>query len=329
MRRNKIIGNNYGLMYRDVAFLPKDIYLGKPLNGGFKDSSTVCIEIKAKQGYVMNDDDSLTPGVKKCRFCYFQYLKLKNARITSVSGYCPIDLFSGKADRMNRAISSLIDNPQNNLKMFLDGKMIYNEHSRDVNNLRRVLSTLFPETLSIEKREILFTNLIRKVLLKDFKNCDNNIDTCLLYDDVHSIDHRSCATEPSSKLPENCILRSILKAQLLVKNNLSTIKKIDSADVVCDKTVLQDYKIGSTALDCSIMITLQRIYGHPDDTDSLINGNYHVAINGSSQHFAVNATIVDLDLKKDSLAHFRKYKKQYHESKEAYLDYMTNKKNVF
>lgn len=57
-------------MYRDVAFLPKQIYLGKPVNGEFKDSSTICIEIKAKQGYLMDDDG--TSGVKKCRFCYFQ-----------------------------------------------------------------------------------------------------------------------------------------------------------------------------------------------------------------------------------------------------------------
>lgn len=59
-------------MYRDVAFLPKNIYLVKPINGEFKDSSTVCIEIKAKQGYLMDDDDTSTAGAKKCRFCYFQ-----------------------------------------------------------------------------------------------------------------------------------------------------------------------------------------------------------------------------------------------------------------
>lgn len=52
-------------------------------------------------------------------------------------------------------------------------------------------------------------------------------------------------------------------------------------------------------------------------------------VTGSPHHFAVNATIVDLDMKKDSLAHFRKYKKQYHESKEAYFDYMKNKKIVY
>lgn len=79
-RRNKIIGSSFGLLYRDVAFLPREIYMGKALNGEFKDSSTICIEIKAKQGYVMDDDDE-TSLVKKCRFCYFQ----ASTHITSFS----------------------------------------------------------------------------------------------------------------------------------------------------------------------------------------------------------------------------------------------------
>lgn len=213
-------------------------------------------------------------------------MKLKNERISCVSGYCPIDLFSGKADRMNRAVKGLIDNPQNNLKMFLDGKMIYNERSSDVNNLRRVLTTLFPDILSIEKwvlyfskilvydfkifftlrQEILFANLIRKVLLKDFKDCDKRIDTCLIYNNDEDIHNRSCFSEPIAQLPENSILSSILKAQLLVKNNFSSMETFDALDEpdLCDKTILQNYKIGSTALDCSIMITLRRIGGHVD-----------------------------------------------------------------
>jgi inositol-pentakisphosphate 2-kinase len=171
MRRSKIIGSNFGLLYRDVAFLPKEIYMGKTINGEFKDSSTICIEIKAKQGYMLEDDDSLF--VKKCRYCYFQvrkqmfsrndsrsyfvqllfsqYLKLENDRIDSVSNYCPIDLFSGNAERMNRAIKGLLDNPQNNLKMFHDGKMVYNEYSKDTNAMRRVLSSLFHGTMGAEK----------------------------------------------------------------------------------------------------------------------------------------------------------------------------------
>lgn len=45
---------------------------------------------------------------------------------------------------------------------------------------------------------------------------------------------------------------------------------------------------------------------------------------GTANLFAINATIVDLDMKKDSLAHFRKYKKQHHESKQAFLELMKN-----
>lgn len=52
-------------------------------------------------------------------------------------------------------------------------------------------------------------------------------------------------------------------------------------------------------------------------------------IKGSAQQFAVNATIVDLDMKKDSLEHFRKYKKQYHESKQAYSEFISNQGSAF
>lgn len=75
----------------------------------------------------------------------FQYLKLKNAKIKSVSTYCPIDLFSGDAKRMNGAIRGLFNNPQNNLKMFMNGKTVYNEYSNDKNQLKRVLKNIFPD----------------------------------------------------------------------------------------------------------------------------------------------------------------------------------------
>lgn len=44
----------------------------------------------------------------------------------------------------------------------------------------------------------------------------------------------------------------------------------------------------------------------------------------TSHNFVVNATIVDLDMKKDSIDHYRKYKKQYQESRQAYSDFMEN-----
>lgn len=110
-------------------------------------------------------------------------------------------------------------------------------------------------------------NLIRKILLKDFKDCDSIADVCAAYEAERNLHDRSCddvnANNIEQQLPRNCILKSILNAQMLVKNNFSTMETYDKHDVceLADKSVLQNYKIGSTALDCSIMITIKKING--------------------------------------------------------------------
>lgn len=112
-------------------------------------------------------------------------------------------------------------------------------------------------------------NLIRKILMKDFKSCDSAADVHSIDHDPESIHMRQCVDDSSPPLPANCILNSILKAQRLVSDNFSQMEILDKFDepIHCDmsnQTTLQDYKIGSTALDCSIMITLRRINGHFD-----------------------------------------------------------------
>ncbi len=45
-------------------------------------------------------------------------------KISNISKYDPLDLFSGEAIRMHKALVALIANPQNNLKVFMDGKPV-------------------------------------------------------------------------------------------------------------------------------------------------------------------------------------------------------------
>ena len=68
-----------------------------------------------------------------------QKLKLASGKILSMSGYCPTDLFSGDEECMEFALAALFQNPQNNLKIFLDGAPVFNEqmHSQDLSFLRR------------------------------------------------------------------------------------------------------------------------------------------------------------------------------------------------
>ncbi|RUS20594.1 LOW QUALITY PROTEIN: inositol-pentakisphosphate 2-kinase [Endogone sp. FLAS-F59071] len=57
---------------------------------------------------------------RACRFCMHQFLKHEEAGsgAHNISGYCPLDLFSGKDARMRRALEELMKCPQNNFKMW-------------------------------------------------------------------------------------------------------------------------------------------------------------------------------------------------------------------
>lgn len=111
-------------------------------------------------------------------------------------------------------------------------------------------------------------NLIRKILVKDFNDCDSIADVCSDNDDgTENIHKRNCNNEPSSPIPTNSILSSIFNAQLLVKKNFCKLAALEGLEkmIDCDvniQKILQDYKIGSTALDCSIMLTLRRFSGN-------------------------------------------------------------------
>ena len=58
-----------------------------------------------------------------------QKLKLQEGKINAASRYCPSDLFSGDFASMEFALKALMENPQNNLRMFLNGKTCFAEKS--------------------------------------------------------------------------------------------------------------------------------------------------------------------------------------------------------
>ena len=54
-----------------------------------------------------------------------QYLKLEKRKISKISEYCPLDLFSKDKRRMKKSIYDLLQNPQNNLKIYEDGILTF------------------------------------------------------------------------------------------------------------------------------------------------------------------------------------------------------------
>lgn len=91
---------------------------------------------------------------------------MKTGVISKRSDYCPLDIFSGKSHRMSRALEALLRCPQNNLKIFKNGNVVYDQYLRRV-DLEYVLFDWFAIP-DLQKCIEIFSKLIQKALLRTF-----------------------------------------------------------------------------------------------------------------------------------------------------------------
>ena len=87
--------------------------------------STWCVEIKPKCG-VLPSSPYVTRWIKrkKSRFWLHQRFKLHCGKIKRISEYEPLNLFKGNVNDISESFRNLIRTPQNNLRVFRDGKQI-------------------------------------------------------------------------------------------------------------------------------------------------------------------------------------------------------------
>lgn len=129
----------------------------------------LCIEIKPKCGFLPSPKHvSKDIKTKVCRFCMHQHYKVANGKWKRRSLYCPLDLFSGNRQRMHFAIRHLIEEPQNNFKIFKGGLCIYSskEGSDDSIDLNSLLHHLRPYFLYGNNR--INSHMTSKAVLNDF-----------------------------------------------------------------------------------------------------------------------------------------------------------------
>ncbi|XP_022228008.2 inositol-pentakisphosphate 2-kinase [Drosophila obscura] len=162
---------------------------------------TYAIEIKPKQGWLqlasdVNDLFDLMPagaetmpkrskgeedpeqtGVAKstrdkckCRYCAMQLLKLRNGKIKRLGDYCPLELFSGAPSRMLDALNALFACPQNNLRVFQDGNLIYGDHANSI-SFDELHSRVFPGEIMVLIKHLLVACLLREYEVSPTQSC--------------------------------------------------------------------------------------------------------------------------------------------------------------
>lgn len=233
----------YATKSPDYTFLQKEF----DFNCSYVRNETFCVEIKPKQGYLQSDD-VLAKTFLRCPYCLMQYFKLRSETIKHRSSYCPFDLFSGEKTRMRQALRGLLKSPQNNLRIFMDGQIIYGKGSSLI-ELERILKEWFqsrPNSSrfdkngeSIDEYMEQFCDLICEALLRPtfssiHFNYDRNhnygsrcaqknnlepttttrIDQALVEKANKLVHSNPCNLKPG-KLPSNSVLGRILRMQKL------------------------------------------------------------------------------------------------------------------
>ena len=120
------------LLMQDYCFIPDSAQLSKLIEHGVEfDSDVFTVEIKLKNGLLK--ECSSVGGLAVCQFCKTQmYRVFKEKRYKACSFYCPLDLFSGNEKRMKKALCALFLNPQNNLRLFQNGDLLYSQEIFDM-----------------------------------------------------------------------------------------------------------------------------------------------------------------------------------------------------
>uniref|UniRef100_A0A182VTF0 Inositol-pentakisphosphate 2-kinase n=1 Tax=Anopheles minimus TaxID=112268 RepID=A0A182VTF0_9DIPT len=290
MRLGKEIRELDGILYPDVAFLPKWLYPARVRDFG----------------------------------------QLQKKSIAKISKYCPLDLYSGKPLRVLQAVKGLIGAPQNNFKILKNGKIVYDDKREKSMFNRILREMFPRDGRTKDERSTIFINLIKEILLKDFTTNDEHCDRKLLSikkdrkkSSISAIDASTLTksrTDPYSYIDDMYEKYMNYKEDTVYDGHTSTTWPKES---FCTEYLSEEekYQLGATALDCSIMITFRRLSGDRAEENSLNEAarNHIVSIEGMK--FLVNVTITDLDPK--SHKHYAKYVEQLGASAVAYREFMS------
>ncbi|KAJ8400895.1 hypothetical protein AAFF_G00392490 [Aldrovandia affinis] len=188
----------------------------------------LCIEIKPKCGFLpFSRHVSKEVKHKVCRFCMHQHFKLANGKWKTMSRYCPLDLFSGNKQRMYIAIKHLLEEPQNNLRIFKKGELIYGcKDDMDLNELVQHLKPYFPTNGLInghQSSKAVLNELIQVITSALLSSWDSGRigeprkgqPTEGRAHCEASILHRDMLRNGNHYPPKDCVLSKIRQAQML------------------------------------------------------------------------------------------------------------------
>ena len=238
-----------------------------------------------------------------------------------VSSYCPLDLFSGCPQRVSLAIKSLMAHPQNNFRIFQNGKAVFNgvdsnQSDATTKQLAYVCREWFPDcTNPVESVVGLLVQALfygKREAPGEFDGSDCRPSLCHGLKPEGNLNFKSC-TVPHGRIEEDgSVFGRLLKLQRVAGDSLKeALNQFESRGVfagadklaaelsrtnqnvwekVAQADCLTRFQLSATANDCSMLLTFARV------EDNQISENVLPGLDGRPP-LLFSLAIVDLDRK--------------------------------
>ncbi|ORX62360.1 DUF941-domain-containing protein [Hesseltinella vesiculosa] len=249
----------------------------------FAPRPTWTFEVKPKWGFLPRSPwiDEKHSDLKQtmCRFCMHQRLRGKEQSATWP--YCPLDLFSGDHDKMERALMASLMVSHGYLNMFYNGLRITAAEDQK-QRFQELFSSPDLSRQDVCKRvaRLLCTLLVRDPLLATLKHLQQTLDGL----DVEGIYPMLQAHQPLST--EMAVWKEVLKTYQARAPDDWQGKKVLPWDE--QRQRLYEYVLSMTFKDCSLMISVTKA-----DNDRALPNSVHVF----GQWFKFEIKMVDVGLK--------------------------------
>lgn len=261
-------------------------------HGMLKDKACVSVEIKPKCGFLplskfIAEDNVIKRSIS--RFKMHQALKAHEKKISGISHYDPLDMFSGSEDRVLKAVKALFRAPQNNFRVFLNGSLIYGDLGGGAKSNDTVDSQHFEDAIKCiisgkdgEHKEH-FLELVADALCKS-----GVLHRLLEVQKLDVIDIEGAIHAYYNVVSEPCVVcREISEDELLKRYSDLHLMTLDE-----NLKITRDYLIAATAKDLSMMLTFRS--REKGDANSLYDVLF---LEPGNQTFEYKVSFLDLDMK--------------------------------
>ncbi|KAI5079614.1 hypothetical protein GOP47_0005093 [Adiantum capillus-veneris] len=285
------------------ALLISDHSVFWPLAGADQDKyllPSISVEIKPKCGFLPNSDFIVTGNdIKKRvpRFTMHQVLKLTERQVKLLSQYSPLDLFSGDLNRINEAVDSLFQIPQNNLRVFVGGSIIdavFCDSSPDCANWQALNEAL--QSCIFSENKVEPVELLKELVAQSLYET-NALRNLLAAQKLDSLDIEG-AIHAYEKVSYSKCMDNLKETTLDIDDgpSLKSVDLVDGMSLSECRQVVRNYLIAATAKDCSLMLTFQQVPNFKAE-DAEVEHYKLISSSKSRYPFVFKINFVDLDLK--------------------------------